>query len=324
MKKILLLLSCFLATWCSVQAASPTGSVNSATYDAKNSQIHAYFTSRNAYKVELGLISQHGGGTMEKPLCKKSFGVIDGATSLADLDVNPEWEEGLYQVLLYLNGSKSVSGAHAVNVKAKGSIKSVNISRDNETFTVSYSMQHGSAYSSSLRIYDDAGKSQLYRENLKKKYSDPNPNTNVNTYRKFSLPYSTLNNKLKAGQYYRCRLYTNEYDYTEFRFKMPTPPPPPIIIEEDTRWYSGIQSISIGNNKIKVNFTVKDEKTNVQLEVTAVPIPGGVFTYDYGYCEGHEGSCEIDLPYQPGTVQFVAVVLIVNGQRVNGATSNVR
>jgi hypothetical protein len=302
-----------------VQAASPTGSVNSATYDAKNSQIHAYFSSRNAYKVELGLISQHGGGTMEKPLCKKSFGVIDGATSLADLDVKPEWEEGLYQVLLYLNGSKSVSGAKAVNVTAKGSIKSVNISRDNETFTVSYSMQHGSAYSSSLRIYDDAGKSQLYRENLKKKYSDPNPNTNVNTYRKFSLPYSTLNNKLKAGQYYRCRLYTNEYDYTEFRFRMPElptlPPPPP----------AAIKITPMGGDRLKFDFTISNTGVDVAFRVTAASLTnytGETNTYYYGVCDQYQGTYEVTVPHYTGQVIY-AVELLVNGSSVNGASIQV-
>ena len=107
MKKILLLLSCFLATWCGVQAqtAQPYGIINDASYDADNSQINAHFTSRNAYKVEMGYISQHA-GSLENPLYKKALGVIDGATSWATIDVDPNLEEGLYQVLLYLNGSK--------------------------------------------------------------------------------------------------------------------------------------------------------------------------------------------------------------------------
>lgn len=224
MKKFLLLLSCCLSTWFGAQAASPTGRINSATYNADNSTIDAYFTSRDANKVELGLISQHA-GSITSPLCKKSFGAINGATHLATLDVDPKFEEGLFQVLLYLNGSSYPSGSQQVNVTAKGRIKSPKVDPANMTFTVEYCMQHASEYYSSLRIFNDARTKQLYRENLKKKYSDPNPNTNVNSYTNYSLSYSDLVRDVKPveGQYYWCRLYVNENKYEEIRFMWPRP-----------------------------------------------------------------------------------------------------
>ncbi len=324
MKKILLLLSCFLATWCSVQAASPSGKINSASYNASNSTISANFTTNYASKAKLGLMSTSKGNSMYSPLSPQTYSVPNryGYTSSSTLNVDPTLEECQFYVFLYLNGSSSPCSAQQVNVIAKGSIKNVAVSHENETFTVNYSMQHGSTYYSSIRIYDDAGTTELYKENIKK--TDSNPNTNVNTYRNASLSYSSLNSKLEGGKYYRCRLYTNEKKLAEYRFYWPELPDgggnggTPTTV-----WYSGIKKITpMGNNKIKVDFTVKDAGVNVELKATAVsgaPVAGGTTTYNYGYCEGHEGSCEISLPYLPG-VQFYAVELFVNGQSVNGAT----
>lgn len=210
MKKILLLLSCFLATWCSSVQAQTVAYINSASYDADNSQINAYFTSRNAYKIELGFISQHG-GSMSSPLYKKSFGVIDGATSWATIDVDPNFEEGLYQVLLYVNGSSSVSGNQPVNVTAKGIINSVNVSGSNAT--ANYKLWHGIRSNSTMKVFKKNTNTLLKTINLS------NPNTAKNSTKNVSL-----------GTYgdgeYTCVLYTNgrELHRKDFRIKIEIPP----------------------------------------------------------------------------------------------------
>ena len=209
MKKILLLLSCFLATWCSSVQAQTVAYINSASYDADNSQINAYFTSRNAYKIELGFISQHG-GSMSSPLYKKSFGVIDGATSWATIDVDPNFEEGLYQVLLYVNGSSSVSGNQPVNVTAKGIINSVNVSGSNAT--ANYKLWHGIRSNSTMKVFKKNTNTLLKTINLS------NPNTAKNSTKNVSL-----------GTYgdgeYTCVLYTNgrELHRKDFRIEIKIP-----------------------------------------------------------------------------------------------------
>ena len=138
-------------------------------------------------------------------------------------------------------------------------------------------------------------------------------NTNLNAFEKV-----TISKVLSAGKY-TCRLYSNdkELDRKSFEVKEESSP--------GKTWVSAVRSITaLGNNKIRVKFTVKDAGQNVALQVTAVPIPGGVTTYNYGRCEGHEGSCDISLPYPSGSVSYCAVVLLVNGQSVNGATGLVR
>lgn len=212
MKKILLLLSCFLATWCSSVQAQTVAYINSASYDADNSQINAYFTSRNAYKIELGFISQHG-GSLSSPLYKKSFGVIDGATSWATMDVDPNFEEGLYQVLLYVNGSSSVSGNKQVNVTAKGIINSVNVSGSNAT--ANYKLWHGIRSNSTMKVFKkNANKTTTLLKTIKLS----NPNTAKNSTKNVSL-----------GTYgdgeYTCVLYTNgrELHRKDFRIKTEIP-----------------------------------------------------------------------------------------------------
>ena len=209
MKKILLLLSCFLATWCGVQAATPEGRINSASYDADNSQINAYFTSRNAYKVEMGYISQHA-GSLEQPLYKKALGVIDGATLWATIDVDPNLEEGLYQVLLYLNGSKSVNGGNKpVNVTARAAFKGFSPNLDNTTLTVNYCLLHSSITYSYLKVYD--GNTLLFNYRLPKY-----PNS-------FNGNYTFSSTSLKPGKTYTFKLYNHDKVLATKSYTIPLP-----------------------------------------------------------------------------------------------------
>ena len=317
MKKILLLLSCFLATWCSVQAATPSGKINSAKYYADNSTISVNFTTINAYSAKLGLVSDHQGNSMYDPLCPSTYDLRNNNLSSGIVNVDPELEESPnFFVFLYLNGSKNPSGAQQVKVTAKGSIKNVVVDREKEKFTVNYSMQHGSAYYSSIRIYDDAGTTQLYRENIKKSPSDPNPNTYVNAYRNASLSYSTLDSKLEGGKYYRCRLYTNENRLAEFRFYWPN----------KTIWGNAVKLKYTNNSNLKINYTLRDTGVKVAFRVSAVSMSGTPVGetkfYDYGRCDEHEGTYDVYVPHYTGQVIY-AVELFVNGQSVNGASISV-
>ena len=220
MKKILLLLSCFLATWGSVQTASGTSKINSARYYADNSTISVNFTTDYTSNAKLGISSQHK-GSVTNPLCTSSYTVSNryGNTSSGIVNVDPTLEEGLFQVLLYTNGNNFV-GAYPVNVQATGNIKSVTPNIYNKTLTVNYSMQHGYEYSSSIRIYDEKHTRLFHNENIKKKSSDPNPNTNVYAYRNFTLPV----NRLEYGNWYWCGLYSNGRLLKEIKFQWPFPP----------------------------------------------------------------------------------------------------
>ena len=212
MKKILLLLSCFLATWCGsvqAQATQPYGIINDASYDATNSQINAHFTSRNAYKVEMGYISQHA-GSLESPLYKKALGVIDGATLWATIDVDPNLEEGLYQVLLYLNGSKSVNGGNKpVNVTARAAFKGFSPNLDNTTLTVNYCLLHSSITYSYLKVYD--GNTLLFNYRLPKY-----PNS-------FNGNYTFSSTSLKPGKTYTFKLYNHDKVLATKSYTIPLP-----------------------------------------------------------------------------------------------------
>ena len=132
MKKILLLLSCFFATWCSVQAATPTGKINSASYNASNSTISANFTTNYVSSAKLGLMSIAQGNSIYNPLCPKTFSVpnVYGYSSSTTLNVDPTLPEGMVVLFLYVNGSSNPCYSVNLNVTAKGSIKNVAVDRE--------------------------------------------------------------------------------------------------------------------------------------------------------------------------------------------------
>ena len=312
MKKKLLLLSCFLATWCGVQAGTPSGKINSARYYTDNSTISVNFTTINAYSAKLGLVSDHQGNSMYEPLCTSTYDLRNQNLSSGIVNVDPELEESPnFFVFLYLNGSKTPSGSQQVRVLPKGIIKGVNVDRNNKIFTVDYSMQHGSEFYSSLRIYDDAGTTLLYKEDIKKDPSDSNPNTYINAYRNFSLPYYYLNSRLEGGKNYRCRLYTNEKKLAEYRFYWPSD------------YINSIPKLEyLNNNMLKINFTVRDTGVIVGFKVSAASMSGNIGEtkfYNYGRADKHEGTCEVYVPHYKGQVIY-AVELFVNGRSVNGAS----
>ena len=286
---------------------NPINKITSATYDANNSTIKANVLTYNVTTVKLGLLSTALGNSIYNPLNPKTYSVpnVYGYSSSTTLNVDPTLPEGQVMLILCVNGNTTPSHSVYVNVTAKGSIKGVNVDREKGTFTVDYSMQHGSASNSLIRIYDDEGTTIQYEENIK------NPNTNVNTYRNISLPYSTLDSKLEGGKYYRCRLYTNGKKLAEYRFIMPM----------KSIWSDGLKLSKVGNS-IKVDFTISN--TGVPVEIVLYDLK----TYTQknvklGTWWEHTGTTYIDVPASNGPATYVAT-LIKNGVNVNGAQLYVR
>ncbi len=337
MKKILLLLSCCLATWCSVQAgtkastsssemssaesrtmmlnsamAAPSnasGSISSLTYNSSNSTITFKYKTTNASSVSLNFLSiQKGGVINPQPI---TLSPSNGYSSTKTISIDPNWTESEFRLYLYVNGSVAgeISNGKVypcyeakVTITALGSIGSIPVSGNN--VSVNYTMQHGSIYSS-LRVYkknSNGTETLVKRINL----SDPNSkintsNTNINTYRNVSF------GKLEEGEYI-CKLYSNEKVLATKSFEV-------------GNWYDGLKLSKVGNS-IKVDFTLSQTGVNV-----------GIVLYDMktyttknvnlGTWSEHSGTIYIDVPPTNGPVTYVAT-LIKNGVSANGAQLYVR
>lgn len=222
MKKILLLLSCCLATWCSVQAElKPSaesrmmlnsayaygrgyGYIKSATFDKDNNTMFVTYSLSGASSAKLRLLQTRTG----EPVEEYSLSVNASSTTFR---VDTKFDEGLYVLLLVVDGQ--VRSDMNVNITATGRINSIK-PNGNETVTVNYTIDHASTYSNTIRVYkknDTGKKNPLMRISL----SDPN----VVTSKTFS--YS---NKLTAGTTYTFALYSNDNLLYSKDFRIPTPP----------------------------------------------------------------------------------------------------
>lgn len=243
MKKILLLLSCFLATWCSVQAASD-GKITSATYNESNSTISVNYTTNYASSAKLGLMSMQKGNSVYDPLSPTSLNVanISNYSASTPVKVDPAWEECQFYVFLYLNGSTYPCASMPVNVTAKGSINSFSPAQSNKKLTVNYSMQHGSTYYSSIKIYK--GTKFVTKIDL----SNPNSSTNKN----ITFDYSSI---LEEGIEYTYTLYSKEKPLNSCTYKIPIVPVPVVKGEIKDAVYTP------SNNTIDVDYTLENAKS---------------------------------------------------------------
>ena len=98
MKKFLLFLSCFLITWCSVQAATPSGKITSATYNASSSTIDVSYTSSGANSVSMDVICMNTGPVGSKVTLSTGPG-----SKTIDLPITTR--AGEYDLVLYVNGT---------------------------------------------------------------------------------------------------------------------------------------------------------------------------------------------------------------------------
>ena len=307
MKKILLLLSCFLATWCSVYAATPSGKINSATYNASNSTVSINFTADYCSSVKLVLMylpTNNGGYFVPvSPLCQTTCSVLNrkGYKSTAILNVDGTLPEGYYYVGLYPNGGKNLSdGPIQVNGKitANGSIKD-NVKYDDGKLSVEYTMWHGFPNETEIWIYNENNRC-VYQ------YEQPVPNTKVNEFKKITFPIELSDGK------YTCRLIDRVKDLDKKPF------------EVRSHWYSGVKITPMGGH-LKIDFTLSNTGVDVAFRVTAASLTnykGETNTYYYGRCDQHEGTYEVSVPQYTGQVIY-AVELLVNGSSVNGASIQV-
>ena len=125
MKKFLLLLSCFLATWCSVQAANPQ--ITSATYNESTSQFYVNCTSGNNLYIDV--------------ICMKTGPVLSkvNINTYKTIDLPITSRPGEYDLVLYANGTPCYD--KKVTVTQYGHIN--NITKiSTSSVTVNYSMFH--------------------------------------------------------------------------------------------------------------------------------------------------------------------------------------
>lgn len=197
MKKFLLLLSCCLATWCSVQAGMKSSAscseasgmtqgtvmqasaplaasayddgchITSATFDASKSVINIKYTSRNASTIRFQLLSIRKGGNIGEPVIINSYNINGSAT----MPVNPTWEEGQYVVLMYVNGSPRSN--FDVFVTPQGKLGNISYSDSNNNVTVSYTMKNAFNSDATLRVIDSNGNEVL------KYIKDPNTSKSI-------------------------------------------------------------------------------------------------------------------------------------------------
>lgn len=127
MKKFLLFLSCFLTTWCSVQAANPQ--INSVTYNESSSTFSVSYTS-NSSNNSVWMICQATGPVGSR---------VTLGSSPATVNLPITARDGEYNLILYVNGSPCYQ--KSVTVTKYGHIDKIsNISTSK--VTVNYSMFH--------------------------------------------------------------------------------------------------------------------------------------------------------------------------------------
>ena len=228
MKKFLLFLSCFLTTWCSVQAANPTGKITSATYNASNSTFNVSYTSSGANSVSLQMISQVTG------IVGSRVSLSTGSASKT-IDLPITSRAGEYDLLLYVNGS--ICHNKKVTVTKYGDITNVtNISTS--SVTVKYTMLHAETdkdpSKSYLKIVTDKG---TVTHNI--------PNAKNGSYKFTSL-------KLTAGNTYTCEMYVDGKLFDSFQFKVPKP----------TKYGDVISVTNVSTSSVTVNYTMRNAGTS--------------------------------------------------------------
>ena len=132
MKKFLLFLSCFLITWCSVQAATPSGKITSATYNASSSTIDVSYTSSGANSVSMDVICMKTGPVGSKVTLSTGPG-----SKTINLPITSR--DGEYDLVLYVNGTPCYD--KKVTVSKYGHLDKVTASSAG-VVTINYTMLH--------------------------------------------------------------------------------------------------------------------------------------------------------------------------------------
>lgn len=358
MKKFLLFLSCFLTTWCSVQAANPQ--ITSATYNESSSTFSVSYTSNSSNNALMMVCKLTGPVGSNVKLNSSPATVKLPITSRA----------GEYNLVLFSNGSPCYEKQNIIVTKY-GHISSItNISTS--SVTVKYSMFHAETDNYPKNSYLKIGSAKYYIKNVENviykwtglnlpigkntceiyvdgvrkhtfdfivpdnqvtgkinsvtgistssvtvNYTMKNAETN-NSYlkidnKKYYITNGVNVNKKCTGlnliedKTYTCEMYVDGKKFDSRSFTVPNP------------WSSKIVSITpMGNDKIKIAFTIRQTGVNVGFRVTTYSgNKGEQKYYDYGRYDQHEGTYEVSVPHYTGQVVY-AVELFVNGSSVNG------
>ena len=223
MKKFLLFLSCFLITWCSVQAATPSGKITSATYNASSSTIDVSYTSSGANSVSMDVICMKTGPVGSKVTLSTGPG-----SKTINLPITSR--DGEYDLVLYVNGTPCYD--KKVTVSKYGDITNVtNISTS--SVTVKYSMFHAETDN-----YPNNSYLKIVGVGTRK----------ITNVKSGSLKW-TYN--FKPGQY-TCEIYVDGDRKDKFQFTVPDPNP-----------YGHINNVyNISTKSVTVNYTMRNAKTS--------------------------------------------------------------
>ena len=353
MKKFLLFLSCFLITWCSVQAANPQ--ITSATYNESTSQFYVNCTSGNNLYIDV--------------ICMKTGPVLSkvNINTYKTIDLPITSRPGEYDLVLYANGTPCHD--KKVTVTQYGHINNItNISTS--SVTVNYSMFHaeypnncylkigkykhnitnvkngsykwtglkltaGQTYT--CEIYVDGNRKHTYQFTVPKKYGHINNVYNISTSSvtvNYTMRYAeTSSCYLKIGNYKHniTNVENGSYTWSGLNLTEGQTYTCEIYVDgvrKDTynfkvigpTFANSIRKLTPMGNRLKIDFTLRDTGVDVRFRVTVGSLTGykgETFYYDYGPCDQHEGTCEVSVPYYTGQVIYAAE-LFVNGSNVNG------
>ena len=241
MKKFLLLLSCFLATWCSVQAGlkssasssemlnsayaygQSSGQIKSASYDKNSNTMFVTYSLSGASSAKLRLLQTRTGFVVgEYSLSVNANSTTFRVYTKSDIKHYDRYEyidEGLYVLLLVVDGKECAN--MNVTITASGKINSLSPSLDNKKLTVNYTIEHASVYSRTLRI-----EGSDFRESL------PYPNS--------SNSYTFDSSKLTPAKTYTFKLYSGDNLLNTKKYTMPMPTAEMAIsYVPDNKTYSG-------------------------------------------------------------------------------------
>ena len=238
MKKKLLMLSCCLATWCSVQAGMKSSTscseVSSMSQRAVLSDImrpnssFAASSSNNDYCIESVSFNKDNSAIIVNYNAKYGSNAtvvltlffqgkfvykreVSAFLSSVSFPVERTWEEGKYQVMMWVSGYSAPVSQREVAITAYGKISGIsNVST--QQLNVRYGMCHAYSPSSWIKVFK--GRSTDPRNQiLEKKIENPNTSSSIQVY----------SNKFEPGTEYTFLLRSRERDLDTFTYVIPIP-----------------------------------------------------------------------------------------------------
>ena len=300
MKKTLLLLSCCLATWCSVHAGlkssasssevvsartnvtmlnstmaaygQSSGQITSASYDANNNTMFVRYSLSGASSAKLRLLQTRTGRIVnEYSLSVNATSTTIRVYTRAYTNDELYVDEGQYVLLLVVDGN--VRSNMNIQITAKGKINSFSPSLDNKKLTVSYTIEHASTYSRTLRI-----EGSDFREYL------PYPNT--------TNSYTFDSSKLTPGKTYTFKLYSGDNLLNTMKYTMPMPAGElaSVSYDPDEDQYSFFANYKLkyarnpeiciydnGGKKLLKRVAISNSSTNTRFKVENVVEPNNYY-----------------------------------------------